>query len=181
MNEIHYPSQWTHSEAEWNADAGRRIGGRGHMVTVDEFSHLVSGIYAAAVTPQHWATATREICRALDGTSGGLATANGAMWSIQNSALPAAAVESYGEYYGRLDRVLDALEKGPVGAVRTGTELIPLVRKYRMPLPANAPPFAAAGRSPALGPRVSGPMSFTCYPPTAIMPMSHSGSRWPWF
>jgi DNA-binding CsgD family transcriptional regulator/PAS domain-containing protein len=99
------------------------------MVTVDEFSRLVAGVYAAAVTPQHWVTATREICRALDGTSGGLATANGAMWSIQNSALPASAVESYGEYYGRLDRVLDALEKGPVGAVRTGTELIPLVRK----------------------------------------------------
>jgi DNA-binding CsgD family transcriptional regulator len=99
------------------------------MVTVDEFSRLVSGIYAAAVTPRHWPTATREICRALDATTGGVVTANGAMWSIQNSALPAAAVESYGEYYARLDRVLDALEKGPVGAVRTGTELIPLVRK----------------------------------------------------
>jgi DNA-binding CsgD family transcriptional regulator len=99
------------------------------LVTVDEFSRLVSGIYAAAVTPQHWATATREMCRALDGTSGGLATANGAMWSIQNSSLPPAAVKSYGEYYARLDRVLDALEKGPVGAVRTGMELIPLVRK----------------------------------------------------
>src|SRR5258708_34641440 len=113
MNEIHYPSQWTHSEAGCNVDAGRRIGGRGHMVTVDEFSRLVAGVYAAAVTPQHWVTATREICRALDGTSGGLATANGAMWSIQISALPASAVESYGQYYGRLDRVLDALEKVP--------------------------------------------------------------------
>jgi DNA-binding CsgD family transcriptional regulator/PAS domain-containing protein len=98
-------------------------------VTVEDFSRLVAGIYTAAVTPAHWEPALRDICRALDGTTGGLPTANGAVWSIQDSALPAGAAESYAEYYGQLDRVLDAVEKGPVGAVRTGTELIPLVRK----------------------------------------------------
>ena len=42
------------------------------MVTVDEFSRLVSGIYAAAVTPQHWEAAIREISHVLDGTGAAL-------------------------------------------------------------------------------------------------------------
>ena len=33
------------------------------MVTVEDFSRLVSGIYAAAVTPQHWRMAVRDIHR----------------------------------------------------------------------------------------------------------------------
>ena len=42
------------------------------MVTVDEFSRLVSGIYAAAVTPQHWEPAIRDIHRTMGGMAGAL-------------------------------------------------------------------------------------------------------------
>jgi DNA-binding CsgD family transcriptional regulator/PAS domain-containing protein len=99
------------------------------MVTVEDFSRLVSGIYAAAVTPQHWEAALRDIQRTLEGTGGALLMAEGATWSIENSTLPAGAVKSYAEYYHRLDHVVSAVQHGPVGPVRTGRELMPLVRK----------------------------------------------------
>ncbi len=41
------------------------------MVTVEEFSRLVSGVYAAAVTPQHWAVALADISRILDASGCG--------------------------------------------------------------------------------------------------------------
>lgn len=99
------------------------------MVTVEDFSRLVSGIYAAAVTPQHWELAIRDIHRALGGTGGALLIAKGSSRSHLTSTLPMEASESYAEYYHRLDHVVGAVEHGLVGAVRTGTELMPLVRK----------------------------------------------------
>jgi DNA-binding CsgD family transcriptional regulator len=100
------------------------------MVTVEDFSRLVAGIYAAPVASQRWDGALREIHRTLDGIAGGLLMmTDGAAWSIDNSTIPAGAAQSYAEYYCRLDRVLAAVERGPAGAVRTGSELMPLVRK----------------------------------------------------
>jgi DNA-binding CsgD family transcriptional regulator len=93
------------------------------VVTVDEFSRLVSGIYAAAVTPQDWEPAIRDIQRTL-GATGGSLLLGGATWSFQNSTIPAAALESYTEHYAHLDYVIAAVAKGPVGAVRTGPEVI---------------------------------------------------------
>jgi PAS domain-containing protein len=99
------------------------------MVTIDEFSRLVSGIYAAAITPQYWEVAIREIHRTLGGSGGGLLMADGAVMAHRASTLPMEAANRYAEYYHRLDRVLAAVERGPVGAARTGSELMPLVRK----------------------------------------------------
>ncbi len=96
------------------------------MVTVEDFSRLVSSIYAAAVTPQHWDAAIREIQQVLDGTGGALLIPDGVSW--YNSTLPVESNQAYRQYYYRLDRVAAAAERGPVGVVRTGTELMPLVR-----------------------------------------------------
>ncbi|OBH88412.1 helix-turn-helix transcriptional regulator [Mycobacterium sp. E2733] len=96
------------------------------MVTVEEFSRLVAGIYAAAVTPQQWRMAIREIHCAVGGTNGGLFS--GRATSLLCSTVPMAALQSYGEYYHRLDHVLAAVEHAPVGVVQTGTKLLPLVR-----------------------------------------------------
>jgi hypothetical protein len=90
------------------------------MVTVDEFSRLVSGIYAAVLTPRHWEHAIREIHRTMGGTGGSLLIADGAIWSIQSSTIPERARGSYAEHYCRLDHVLASVENGPVGAVRCG-------------------------------------------------------------
>ncbi|AFM17592.1 DNA-binding protein with HTH domain [Mycolicibacterium chubuense NBB4] len=95
------------------------------MVTVDEFSRLVSGIYAAAVSPEDWQAAIRDIHRALGGTGGSLLVGDPRGMSFQNSTLPAAVLESYvAEGYYRLDYVLAAIEQGPVGVVRTGPEVV---------------------------------------------------------
>lgn len=94
------------------------------MVTVEDFSRLVSGIYAAAVTPQHWASAVDEIRRTLGGTVGSLTDAAGDVWSIRTTTAPPDVPNTYAEHYYRMDYVLAGLKQGPVGAVRTGTELI---------------------------------------------------------
>ncbi len=94
------------------------------MVTVDEFSRLVSGIYAAALTPRHWESAIRDIHRALGAVGGALMTPDRFDPELDPSILPAGAAQSYAEHYSHVDHVLAAVENGPVGAVRTGTELI---------------------------------------------------------
>jgi DNA-binding CsgD family transcriptional regulator len=94
------------------------------MVTVEDFSRLVSGIYAAAVAPQHWEAAIRDIHRAFGGIGGSLVMADGALWSIENTSMPEAATTSYADHYYRVDHVVAAVDRGPVGVVRTGTELI---------------------------------------------------------
>ncbi len=97
------------------------------MVTVEGFSRLVAGIYTAAVTPQHWRMAIRDIHCALGGSNGGLFS--GRVSTSQYNTIPVEAVRSYADYYHRLDRVLNAVEHAPIGAVQTGTRLFPLVRK----------------------------------------------------
>ena len=47
------------------------------MVTVEDFSRLVSGIYDAAVTPEHWLVAIAEVSRAVGATGGGMLIADG--------------------------------------------------------------------------------------------------------
>jgi hypothetical protein len=90
---------------------------------------LVSGVYAAAITSRYWEDAIREIHRAMGGMGGSLATADGEIWSIENSSMPVAATRSYMEHFRHADHVMAALDTGPVGAVRTGLELIVPKRK----------------------------------------------------
>jgi hypothetical protein len=42
------------------------------MVTVEDFSRLVSGIYAAAVTPECWESTVGDVARTLGGTESAL-------------------------------------------------------------------------------------------------------------
>jgi DNA-binding CsgD family transcriptional regulator len=106
----------------------RRRGQRVERVTAVERVPKIPEV-PAPVASQRWEGALREIHRTLDGIVGGLLMTDGAAWSIDNSTLPAGAAQSYAEYYYRLDRVLAAVQRGPAGAVRTGSELMPLVRK----------------------------------------------------
>lgn len=111
------------------AGGSRRIRGERAMVTVDEFSRLVSVIYAAALSPQHWDDAVGDIHRTFDRAFGAVASvslsrADGAGRTIIRTTLSSAAPRQYDEYYSRIDHVLQAVEAGPVGCVRTGAELI---------------------------------------------------------
>jgi DNA-binding CsgD family transcriptional regulator len=99
----------------------RRVGRT--TVTVEDFSRLVSGIYAAAVTPQLWEPAIRSIQHTLGASHGGLLINDGASRSIVSATIAMEGGKSYMEYYHRLDYVLTTVETGPVGVVRTGSEL----------------------------------------------------------
>jgi DNA-binding CsgD family transcriptional regulator/PAS domain-containing protein len=94
------------------------------MVTAEDFSRLVEGIYTAATVPQQWEQSLDDLRRALGGAVGALCVPNGPKWSIACSNLSADAVSAYAEHYSRLDHVLDSVQAGVVGVPRTGRELI---------------------------------------------------------
>lgn len=96
------------------------------MVTVEEFSRLVSGVYAAAVTPKHWAVALADISRMLNASGGGLLTGAGSSRSVMTTTVPSEASSAYIAYYRTIDYVLDAVEKSPVGLIRGGQALVAL-------------------------------------------------------
>lgn len=94
------------------------------MSTIDDFSRLVSGIYAAVMTPDQWNVTLADIGRAFDGSRAALVIADGNTRIHTHADLPADTAQSYAEHYARLDHVLAAVETGPLGAVRTGAELM---------------------------------------------------------
>ena len=93
-------------------------------MTLEDFSRLVSGIYAAAVTPQYWEPALDDIRRTLGGNICTLIESAAGLWSIQATTASAEVGNPYAEHFCHLDYVLAGVENGPAGAVRTGTELI---------------------------------------------------------
>jgi DNA-binding CsgD family transcriptional regulator/PAS domain-containing protein len=94
------------------------------MVAVEDFSRLVSSIYEAAATPQHWELAIRDVQSALGGTGGSLLRGDGAVWSLHDSTIPAPAIQSYTDYYNRSDYVLAAMRTADVGVVQTGPKVV---------------------------------------------------------
>lgn len=101
------------------------------MVSTATFSHLVSLIYAASVTPASWDDAIGEIHRTLTTSTNGTGTVrstalsftDGAQRTVVGQLLPDAK-KPYNEYYGRIDHVLRTVEQGAVGVLRTGDELV---------------------------------------------------------
>jgi DNA-binding CsgD family transcriptional regulator len=96
------------------------------MVTLDDYSRLVSSIHAAADSPQHWIDAMEAVRSTFGSTSAALITADGASRVIKSAYVPPEAEREYGEHYRRVDYVLDAVERGPVGLVRAGQQLVAL-------------------------------------------------------
>jgi DNA-binding CsgD family transcriptional regulator len=123
MGEMSYRSPKSNSEEDSHAAAGGQMGDH-PMVTVDDFSRLVAGIYASAAAPQYWEGAIRDVHRAFGGIGAVLLTADGPVWSYHETTIPAEAAKNYSDHYCRLDHALAAVEEGPVGRVWTGTELV---------------------------------------------------------
>jgi DNA-binding CsgD family transcriptional regulator len=96
------------------------------MVTIDEYSRMVTAIHAAAFTPEHWIEAMTVIREALNSTSSGMIIADGCSRTIKSASLPSDAMQAYSDYYRNVDYVLDAVEHGPVGLIRGGQSLIAL-------------------------------------------------------
>jgi len=94
------------------------------MVTLDEFSRLVSGFYRSAVDPAEWVPTLDAVRRTAGATCGGLSITDGTYRRLTNVNVPDEAMASYDTYYQYLDYVLVEVESGPVGLVRGGTELV---------------------------------------------------------
>ncbi|AFM15673.1 DNA-binding protein with HTH domain [Mycolicibacterium chubuense NBB4] len=95
------------------------------MVTIDDFSRVVSTIYASSTDPANWAVAMADISRALGATGSGLVIgASGGRSVALGSSMPAEAITTYEQYYHSLDFVLHACEVSPAGLIRGGRELL---------------------------------------------------------
>ncbi len=93
------------------------------MVTIDEFSRVVSEIYAASVTPANWPAALTEISRILDATGCAIYVGRGTNRSPMSATVPAEARTSYSEHFYTIDYILDAVENGPGGLIHGGQAL----------------------------------------------------------
>jgi DNA-binding CsgD family transcriptional regulator len=94
------------------------------MVALDDFSRLVSAVYASAIDADNWIVALAEIRRALDATSCALIVADGAGRSVMSASLAPEVREIYSAQYSQLDHVLADVESGHVGVARSGSELV---------------------------------------------------------
>ena len=96
------------------------------MVSLDEFSRVVSEIHASSVCPENWSVALADIRRLLSANGCAIVAGRGMGRSVLHAVLPDEARECYSEYFYTLDYVLDAVESGPFGVVRAGRELVAL-------------------------------------------------------
>ena len=94
------------------------------MVTIDDFSRIVSAIYGSALTPANWAAAMADIRRTLDAQSAGLLLSDGRSRHVKNASVAAEAKSTYSGYYHQIDYVLEAVEQGPVGLIHGGQQLV---------------------------------------------------------
>ncbi|MEZ0365433.1 helix-turn-helix transcriptional regulator [Mycobacterium sp. pUA109] len=96
------------------------------MITVDEFSRIVSAIHSSAVTPDNWTAVVDDVRRTLDAKACALVVADGKNRSVKSGSILAEARTSYDAYYHQVDYVLEAVETSPVGLIRGGRSLTAL-------------------------------------------------------
>jgi DNA-binding CsgD family transcriptional regulator/PAS domain-containing protein len=94
------------------------------VIALDEFSRIVAGVYDAALDPDRWIEALAEIRHVLDATSSGLIVADGTTRAVMSASLAPEAKAVYSEHYCEVDHVLADVESGPVGLIRSGSELV---------------------------------------------------------
>jgi hypothetical protein len=100
------------------------------VVTVEDFSRVVSSIYDSAVQPGHWTATMAELHTMFEATGGvGLVVADGVSRAPQSVTIPTDALSEYADYYRHIDFLLEAVENGPVGQVRSCQELVALQPK----------------------------------------------------
>lgn len=94
--------------------SGARSGGS-KVVTIDEYSQVISDIYAA-----DWPVALTKISTILDATGCAIYLGRGPNRSLLSANVPDNARASYGEYFYRKDFILDAVDNSPSGVIRSG-------------------------------------------------------------
>lgn len=98
------------------------------MVTITEFSRVVSAIYASSIRSEDWTAALAEISGVLGATGCGVFVGAGNSRSVMSITVPEEVSTRYREHYYAIDCVLEAVEDGPAGLIRGGPELVALTK-----------------------------------------------------
>ena len=96
------------------------------VASLGDFSRIVSAIHAAAITSHHWVEAMEAVRSTFASTAAGMMMFEGTTRVIHDASIPPDAESAYRNYYRRVDYVLHAVERGPVGLIRGGAPLIAL-------------------------------------------------------
>ena len=98
------------------------MGYRTAKVTVDEFSRVVSEMYAASTNPENWMAALADIGQILDAKGCAVVMGGGTTRSVMASTVPPEARDNYVAYYHTMDYVLTPLRRARgSGTRRAGT------------------------------------------------------------
>ncbi len=96
------------------------------MLDLPDFSRIVGEIYAAALTPDDWATPLTDIRDSVGAVAGGLVVGENEDREIKSTSLPDEVRDEYAAHYRTIDYVLADVERGPIGLARDGAQLVDL-------------------------------------------------------
>lgn len=91
-----------------------------------DFSRLVAGIHESATNPVRWEFTLAELAESFGSRTVSLLSGDREKRQarMRNHGADPASTKSYNDHYGTVDFVAKAIETSPIGAIRTGTELI---------------------------------------------------------
>lgn len=97
------------------------------MVTVEQFSRIVTAVHDAAVEPDRWMDGLSLLQNTLGATRSGLVHSGASSSHIERCSVPDdEAMQAYRAYYHQFDYVMAAVNTSALGLVRSGAELVAL-------------------------------------------------------
>jgi len=108
------------------ASIGVQVRG-GHVISIDTFSSLVDAIYDAGLHSEKWQHSLEQLTAAIGGNVADfkLTDAARARVTVNSIGLDPKAIDRYLQYYGKIDPILPATERKPVGALTLDQEVVP--------------------------------------------------------
>ena len=97
------------------------------MISIDTFSSLVDAIYDAGLHPEKWRHALEQLTAAIGANVADfkLIDPPRARFTVHSIGLHPEKIDRYLEYYGKIDPVVPATERKPMGAITLDREVVP--------------------------------------------------------
>ena len=97
------------------------------MISIDTFSSLVDAIYDAGLNPEKWPQALEQLTAAIGANVADfkLTDAARARFTVHSIGLHPDAIDRYLQYYGKIDPIVPATERKPIGALTLDREVVP--------------------------------------------------------
>ncbi|CAJ1495693.1 helix-turn-helix transcriptional regulator [[Mycobacterium] kokjensenii] len=93
--------------------------------TLEDFSRIVGSVYSSVMVPENWTGALADLQHLIDAQCA-LVRVDEAGRTIRDASLKAEARADYENYYRRIDYVLEALARSPIGVMTSGRTLVGL-------------------------------------------------------